>query len=251
MPSGVSRASLALVVLLLAVAATAACSGMLRRDYEYEEELYLGMDGAVTMNVNASIASLVALHGARLDIDPDARPDREAIRQLFSGPGAVVDTPTFFRRDGRRFVHISVRVPGLADLRRIRPFAWSAYRFDRTDDKLTFTQVVGRPSGRLKDPAWTGREVVAFRMHVPSKVLFENATSEVQRGNILAWEQPLADRLAGAPLDLRVDMEPSSILRSTLLLFGSTVVAALAVMALVIWWVVRRGRAQLASSSSP
>src|SRR4029453_5159204 len=72
----------------------------------------------------------------------------------------------------------------------------------------------------------TGREVVAFRMHVPSRIVFENATSNVQRGNILAWEQPLADRVAGVPLKLEVDMEPESILHSTLLLFASTVAAA-------------------------
>jgi hypothetical protein len=71
----------------------------------------------------------------------------------------------------------------------------------------------------------------------------------VQRGNIVAWEQPLADRLTGVPLKLEVDMEPESILHSTLLLFAATIVAAGSVFALAIWWVVRRGRSELASES--
>ena len=56
------------------------------------------------------------------------------------------------------------------------------------------------------------------------------------------WEQPLAARLKGEPLDVEVRMEPESILYSTLLLFGATVVAAAITFAVVIWWVVRRGR---------
>jgi hypothetical protein len=39
-----------------------------------------------------------------------------------------------------------------------------------------------------------------------------------------------------------VRMEPESILYSTLLLFGLTVVAAAMTFGIAIWWVVRRGR---------
>ncbi len=52
------------------------------------------------------------------------------------------------------------------------------------------------------------------------------------------WEQPLADRLRGAPLTLEARMEPQSILYSTLLLFGATLLAVVALFAVVaIWWV--------------
>ena len=93
-----------------------------------------------------------------------------------------------------------------------------------------------------RDPGWTGNELVAFKMHIPSRVLFENATSNVQRGNIVVWEQLLTDRLAGVPIDVEVQMESESILRHTLLLFGATIVAAAATFAAAIWWVIRRGR---------
>ena len=43
-----------------------ACGGRLvKKQYEYEEELYLGLDGAATLNVNASVPALVAPKSAR------------------------------------------------------------------------------------------------------------------------------------------------------------------------------------------
>jgi hypothetical protein len=248
---GVPSARL-LALVLIAALAGAACNGTLTPRYEYEEELYLGVDGTATLHVNASIASLVALHGADLDPDPRSRPDRARIRELFAGPGAVVSTPTFFRRHGRRFTHVRVTVPSVVALRRVRPLSWSIYRFQSRGDSLVFEQDVGKPlvATTFRDPAWTGNELIAFRMHVPSEVLFENATTDVQRGNIVAWEQRLSERLTGAPLALRVEMAPESILYSTLILFGATILAAAMVFAAAIWWIVRRGRAELAAQKT-
>jgi hypothetical protein len=251
MRSGACRAAVALSI-VLAAAAVEGCGGLFQRQHEYEEELYLDIDGSATVVVNASMASLVALHGAALDPRPDAPPDRDAVRALFSAPGVEVETPTFFRRNGRRFVHVTVDVERLAQLERLRPFAWSRYSFAREGEAFVFRQVVGRPRGPgTGAEGWTGEETVAFRMHVPSKVIFENATSNVQRGNIVTWEQPLAERMAGTPLELRVDMAPDSILYTTLLLFGATVVAAALVFVSVIAWVVRRGRRANAEDARP
>jgi hypothetical protein len=72
----------------------------------------------------------------------------------------------------------------------------------------------------------------------------------VLRGNILEWEQPLRERLAGAPLALEVHVETASILFTTLMLFGTTIVAALVTFALVIWWIARRGREGEAAAST-
>ncbi|MBI2829277.1 MAG: hypothetical protein HYX77_08420 [Acidobacteria bacterium] len=246
MPSGVVRRARSPLLLLLVVSATAAgCSanGVFKQKYEYEEELYLSLDGSATLNVNASVASLVALRGANFDPDPRARIDRNRVRALFEGEGARVSV-SLARRDLRRFVHASVRADDVRQLSRLAPFAWSAYRFDRRDDIFEFRQIVG-PSAGGKDGAiqWTGEELVAFRMHLPSEILFHNAPSgDVERGNILEWEQPLSDRLAGRPVDIEVDLESESILYTTLLLFGFTIVAAVAALALVIWRIARRGR---------
>ena len=89
-------------------------------------------------------------------------------------------------------------------------------------------------------------------MHLPSEILFHNAPSrQVERGNILEWEQPLAERLAGRSVDVEVHLASESILYTTLLLFGSTVVAAATAIALVIWWIARRGRDDVAEPAAP
>jgi hypothetical protein len=232
----------ALPTLALALAVTG-CGPLLPERYEYREEIYLQTDGSATVSVSASEAALVALRGIDLAWTPRARPNRAALRAFFSGPGVIMQAPTFSRRDGRRFVHVNLRVDDVRALDRLTPFAWSRYRFAREGDALVYRQTVGAPSGRpVANAGWTGKERVAFQMHIPSRVLFENATTDVQRGNIVTWKQTLADRLAGVPIDLEVRMESASILYNTLLLFGGTVVAAAITFAVVIWWVVRRGR---------
>ncbi len=218
--------------------------GLLKTQYEYEEELYLALDGSATLNVSASVPALVALRGVDLNASPRARFDRDRLRAFFQGPGAVVTAVSSSRRHGRRFVHVSIDIADVRTLQRLAPFAWSSYRFDRDGDVYEFRQAVGAPSGKpVGDVGWDGSELVAFRLHLPSKIPFHNAPSrKVERGNILEWEQRLTDRLLGTPVDIQVQMETQSILARTLLLFGSTIVAAFLTLAAVIWWVARRGR---------
>ncbi len=54
------------------------------------------------------------------------------------------------------------------------------------------------------------------------------------------WEQSLADRLAGSPLDIDARMETQSILYRTLLLFGATILAVAVTFAVVLWWIVKK-----------
>jgi hypothetical protein len=241
-------------LLLLLVAAAAAmapgCSGVLKPEYEYEEELDLSLDGSATLNVNASVAALVALRGVDLDVDPRARIDRDRVRALFAGPGVTVTRVSLSRRNGRRFVHVGLEVEDVRRLSQVPRFAWSAYRFDRRGEVMEFRQAVGAAAGAaVGDVGWTGDEMVSFRLHLPSVVPFHNSPGGLERGNIVTWEQPLSERLQGTPLALQVNMEPESILYSTLLLFGSTIVAAAIVFAVVIWLVARRGRAAAAAES--
>jgi hypothetical protein len=240
-----SRARLVAPLLALAVLA-ASCAGggrLLKKQYEYEEELYLSLDGSATLNVNASVAALVALHGVDLPVDPRARLDRERVRALYTTSG-VEPIVSLSRRDGRRFVHVSIDVPDVRSLARIAPLAWSTYRFGREGESIEYRQVVGPPTGHpVEHTGWTGNEIIAFRMHVPSKIEFHNSPSgTIERGNILEWEQPLSARLAGEPLELRVQMQPQSILAQTLLLFGSMILAALLALAVIVWWVARSGK---------
>ena len=197
------------------------------------------------MDVSSSVAALVALRGFDLDFNPAAEVDRSKVGSLFEGPGVEVTSVRSSRRDGRQFVHVRLEVQDIRHLSRVAPFSWSTYQFRRRGDVLEYKQVVGSAAAKaIGDVGWNGDEVVAFRIHIPSVIAFHNAPSKkVQRGNILEWDQLLSARLKGEELALQVNMEPRSILYSTLLLFGATIVAAAAAFALAIWLIVRKGRA--------
>ena len=234
-------------IMVAAALVLSACGGRLvKKQYEYEEELYLGLDGSATLNVSASVPALVALRGVDLNASPRARFERERIRAFYEGPGVTITALNSSRRYGRRFVHMSMDIADVRSLQRLAPFAWSTYRFAREGDVYEFKQAVGAAAGRsVSDAGWDGSELVVFRMHLPSKIAYHNAPSHrTERGNILEWEQTLADRLRGTPIEIDVQMETQSILARTLLLFGATIVAAFATLAAIIWWVARRGRSE-------
>jgi hypothetical protein len=234
---------LALSTAACAMVAWSCSSGLLGPQYEYEEQIRLLVDGSARVDVSSSVPALVALRGVDLPLDA-GEVDRSTIRSLFEGPGATVVSVRRSRRAGRQFVHVRLEVADIRGLSKIAPFSWSTYQFNRRGDVLEYAQTVGTPSGRnVSEAGWTGNEVVAFRMHIPSVIVFHNAPSKrVRRGNIVEWEQPLAELLKGTPVDIRVNMEPESILHTTLLLFGSTIVLAAVAFGVVIWRVSRHGR---------
>ena len=252
MPSGTLRR--VAIALALACAATAtACggSGVFQQQYEYEEELYLRLDGSATAYVNASIPALVALRGAELNVDPRSRPERERVRAFFTAPGTRITTPTFSRRDGRRFVHVRIDVDNVRQLARVAAFAWSTYRFERQGDILVYKQTLGKSAKKdVGSVGWSGDEMVSFKMHLPSEIPFNNSPKPVQRGNILRWEQYLADRLDGAPINIEVRMESQSILFRTLWLFAGAFLAAVTLLVLLIWLTIRKGAKQEAMSKA-
>jgi hypothetical protein len=234
------RAVPALLILIILATATG-CGGGLFRQYEYEEEMYLSLDGTATVYVNSSIPALDALRGADFDPRPTALVDRAAVRAWFSSPVTHVTRVSTSRRDGRRFVHVRLDVDDVRRMSEAKPFAWSNYQFGRDGNLFVYRQTIGAAAGRdAGDPGWTGSELVAFRLHLPSKIEYHN-TDGVRRGNILVWEQPLRDRLRGVPLTLDARMETESILYRTLWLFGATFVAVALTFGIVIWWVLRRG----------
>src|SRR5215212_1793385 len=160
-----------LLVLLICALAASACGGRspFTPQPEYEEEIYLALDGTATVNVNASVASIVALRGAALPTDPRARLDRGDVRRFFEGPGARVTSVSLSRRHTRRFAHVAIAVDDVRKLSRLAPFAWSRYRLEARQDAVDFQQTVGKPAGRaVSDPGWDGSERVSFRMHIPS-----------------------------------------------------------------------------------
>ena len=182
---------------------------------------------------------------ASFDASPNATISREGVRSWFTTPVTrVTRSPNLSRRSGRRFVHVRLDVDDIKRLSDAAPFAWSSYSFARDGDLFVYHQAVGPSAAKpVTEVGWKGTEIVAFRLHLPSDIVYFNGRPEDhKRGNILVWEQPLADRLRGEPLAFDVRIESQSILSRTLLLFGATFVAVAITFILVVWWVVRRGR---------
>jgi hypothetical protein len=225
---------------------------MFGKVYEYEEDLYVSLDGSAQLIVNASIPALVTLRGLDLPIDPGVRLDTDRIRAAYTSPlTEVTRVSRPWRRQGRRFVQVRLRVKDIRRLSEVAPFSWSTYELAEKDGQAVYRQDIGgsamRP-GTLKNVGWTGGELVAFRLHLPSKILYYNARdletndpSEIARGNILSWEQHLTDRLDGRPISIEVRMDRQSILHRTLWLFAGAFGAAVLLIGVIIWLTMRKG----------
>src|SRR6185295_10940683 len=132
-------------VVLLVAALSVSCGGDggggLFRQYEYEEEMYLSLDGSATIYVNSSVAALNALRGSSFDSAPSADVDRGAVRDYFTtAVTRVPRRPALSRRSNRRFVHVRVDVDDVRRLPEATPFAWSSYRFGRDGASYLFEQ---------------------------------------------------------------------------------------------------------------
>jgi hypothetical protein len=251
----VSRRIAAVVACASVAAATSGC-GLLGREYEYEEQVYLAANGSATVVIDSSVPALVALRGLAIDPAPSARIDREAIRSgLTAGGCQVTRIPEPWRRHGRRFLQIRLTAADVKDFGRCALTAWSTYSglLPLADGSARYQQAIGAPAGA--DPGkvnWDGSEVVGFKLHLPSTILEHNAEvldrdgpREPERGNILTWEQRLTDRRAGRPIAIDVRMDQQSILAHTLTLFGGAFAAALFTLGVVVWGLSRRRGAPL------
>jgi hypothetical protein len=263
MHSGWRTALLAVMVAAVAVvvsACTGRGGGPLGTEYEYEEDLTIRLDGSATLVVNSSVAALAALRGLPLDTALNARADalKEQIRTTYASDNVRVGRISNWTRRGRRFVGIHLTVADVRALPKTAPFSWAAYDLHEEGEQVVYRQTLSKPATSGSLPAGlTGDEIVAFRLHLPARIRFQNsrylekgASRPAARGNIVTWEQRLRERLQGKPIAnaesrqpdvMEVRMDRESILYRTLWLFGIAFAAALLVIAGLIWLTMRRG----------
>lgn len=275
MTSRASRASLLAFVFfsILSIACTGGLSSPLGTEYEYEEDLTLSLDGSARLVVNASIPALVALRDLPLSLDPKIRADqlKDQVRSVYASDQTRVGRINTWVRHGRRFVGINIAVNDVRTLPKLAPFSWASYDLHQEGEQAVFRQTLSKPaSAALGLAGLTGDEIVAFRVHLPARIRFQNSrylnkdeSRPAARGNIVTWEQRLADRLQGQPIAYAEDKKPDvmevrmdreSILYRTLWLFGIAFAAALIVLAGLIWMTMRHGSNQdpaSPASSSP
>lgn len=241
------------VLIAIAIAATSACStwNPFAARYEYEEQVYLSVDGRATIVVDASLPALVSLRGVAIEPSSFASIDRDAIRKIVETAGCRVDSVSrLWTRSGRRFVQVQVTLDDVRQPHTCGLLAWSSYALTSSaPDELEYQQTIGAPpAGAAAATGWDGTELVSFKLHAPSRVRYQNvklldgSNGTVERGNIFTWEQRLSDRLAGKPVTIDVRMDATSILNTTLWLFAGAFGAAVLLLVVVIWMVVRRGR---------
>jgi hypothetical protein len=153
-----------------------------------------------------------------------------------------VSSVTLSRREGRRYVHVRLRVPDIRKLSEARPFAWSTYRYQQHGNEFEYSQTLGAAAGQSPgDAGWSGSELIAVRLHLPSKVTFHNSPSKsIERGNIVVWEELLTERQKGTPVEIVARMETQSILFRTLALFAAMAVLVVFTFIGVIWFVKTR-----------
>lgn len=243
------------VVTFAVTAVAAACTNPLGRQYEYEEQLYLYVDGGATLVIDASIPALVALRKLPLDPSPKTPVDPDQVRRLFATAGcADVRVGSPWVRQGRRFVQVTVQAADVRQLAACGPASWSTFQFDRQQEGdrevIHYRQTVGPPAAGDPGPvSWTGNELVGFKLHLPSRIIFHNvkrledgSNGEPSRGNILTYEQYLRDRRAGKPIEIDVRMDSQSILYRTLWLFAGAFAAAATAIIGIVWLTIRRAR---------
>jgi hypothetical protein len=236
------RPSVLAVAALVVAIALPACRALVWRHYEYDEQIDLSLDGSATIFINGSVPAIVALRGIPLDPSPAGIIDPGAVRTFYESPGVSLSQITTSRRDGRRFLHLRLKVDDIRKLHGTSAFGWENFNLHKTGDEDIYTQTVGTPAGRdVGNVGWTGNELVAFRLHLPARIRYHNAPSRhVERGNLLEWEQSLGDRLKGVPIAIEARMDQQSILYSTLLLFGSMAALVVVTFAAILWWIMHR-----------
>jgi hypothetical protein len=261
------RAAAAALVVAAAVAACNGQRGPLGPEYEYEEDLTLRLDGSATLVVNASVPALIALRGLPLNPELRTRGDQltTQLQDLYASPYTKVGRITNWTRHGRRYVGIHLTVSDVRELPKVAPFSWAKYELREEGDQVVFRETLSKPAAApdaLAKAKLTGDDIVAFRLHLPARIRFQNShyldrpeSRPTSRGNILTWEQRLGQRMEGKPIAyardrmsdvMEVQMDRQSILYRTLWLFGLAFLAALLAIACLIWLTIRRGGTETA-----
>ncbi|HEY7820897.1 MAG TPA: hypothetical protein VIG29_21915 [Vicinamibacteria bacterium] len=215
--------------ILLALFAAFGCT-----TYEYEEEVFLEVDGSGEIRMSGSAAAIQALHQV----------EYAGLKGLFAGNGVEIVSTRETERDRRKFVHVEARFEKWEELCGTPAFRGRACRFDEEEEGVALA--LSLPSPREAAPEELDREaVLALRYHFPSTIRFHNSPGGVERGNILAWKRTLREHFAGRPLDVEVRFDRRTILQATVSVVGFSLALVAAALGTSILLMVRKGRRQL------
>ena len=128
--------------------------------YEYEEEVFLEIDGSGEIRMSGSKEAVAALHG----LDPATV---ETAKALFDGEGVQILSALETERDRREFVHVRARFSDWEKLCRIPAFRDRGCRLAKQTDALELE--LSLPSPRTAAPeSLDPQALLALRYHFPS-----------------------------------------------------------------------------------
>jgi hypothetical protein len=211
--------------------------------YEYEHEIWLNVDGSGSLRTTGRPELWTAFKGLGSPDDARATATRDAVRALYERSGLRVRRTTLTRRRGRPYLYISADFEDVNALSATPAFPDLRIVMKREGERIRVEGSWQRPAGSPDVKGVERDGLMAVRFHLPSKVYeHNNAADGVERGNILAWRQTVAEGLNGGTLDFGALMDKRSILFSTVALFGGAILVGLGLVASGLFYFVRRGR---------
>ena len=210
--------------------------------YEYEEEVFLRLDGSGRFRVSGSREALGTLL-------PLSRVTVETVRDHFDEPQVELDSVRETERDGRSFIHVQAR---FSDWSRLCEHP----AFSGRNCSLVIGPDVLEIEATVPGPQWSGRVAtdpdapIAFRIHFPSTVAFHNSPNEIERGNIVRWQRSMGEHFAREPLVIQARFEKRSVLETTVMVLIAAVSLVAVAITGAILLMVRKGRRQLESDAS-
>jgi hypothetical protein len=209
--------------------------------YEYEHEFWLKVDGSGSVYVTGRPELWRAFKGLQAEGD-DTDALRAAAGALLERTGLRVRKVTVTHRRGRAYLFVSADFKDVNALPGTPAFPDLRIALRPQDGHLRLEGRWSRPPATAGPPV-DGFGLMAVRFHLPSKVYgHDNAAGGVERGNIVAWRQDVAQALAGNALAFGATIDSRSILWSTVGLFAAAILTGLGTIALALFLVFRRGR---------
>jgi hypothetical protein len=209
--------------------------------YEYEEEVFLEIDGSGEIRMSGSKEAVAALHG----ID---QATIESAKELFEGEGVQILSALETMRERRKFVHVRARFSDWEKLCRLPAFRDRGCRLAKEPDALELE--LSLPSPRTAAPeSLDPQALLALRYHFPSSIRYHDSPGDVERGNILSWKRTVREHFAGRPLDLHVRFDRRTILAATVRILGLALGLVLASIGTGLVVMLRKGRRQIRTES--
>jgi hypothetical protein len=205
--------------------------------YEYDEEVFLEVDGSGEIRMSGSTAAIEALHG----LDEASAGSAKA---LFEGEGVEILSALETERDRRKFVHVQARFADWEKLCRIPGFHNRRCRLAEEEEGLALELSLPSPQAAAPE-GLDPQALLALRYHLPSTIRYHNSPSDIERGNILSWKRTLKEHFAGRPLDVEVRFDRRTILAATVSIVGLALGLVLASIVTALFVMVRKGRRQL------